>query len=283
LESYTPAGHHAEKNQEEDMKIAGYDVDLLVVGFPGKSVCHGGMGWSTIALLRGHGRVALIDTGPMGMRKLLIERLRGHGLRPADVTDILLTHSHHDHTINWPLFPNARIAIGGQELDWSLQQPWGETPVPELYMRELATLPRTRRLADNDEALPHLRAYAGPGHTPGHLFFVLEADERDVLFVGDAAKTRAELASRQCEATLDAARSADTVARIWSYWSRKPASIVVPGHDVPLIQKEGRIEYLERHEAAVRVSFGDDPQACDVIDLTAKLRAAGVPASEVTA
>ncbi|HTK00951.1 MAG TPA: hypothetical protein VL522_15075 [Bordetella sp.] len=27
------------------MKIAGYELDLLVVGFP---VCHGGMGWSTI-------------------------------------------------------------------------------------------------------------------------------------------------------------------------------------------------------------------------------------------
>jgi glyoxylase-like metal-dependent hydrolase (beta-lactamase superfamily II) len=252
------------------MRIAGYELDLLVVGFPGKSVCHGGMGWSTIALLRGHGRVALIDTGPMGMRKLLIERLRGHGLSPAGVTDVLLTHSHHDHTINWTLFPNARIAIGGQELDWSLEQPWGETPVPELYMRELAALPRMRRLADGDEALPHLRACAAPGHTPGHLFFVLEDADRDVLFVGDAAKTRAELASRRCEATLDAGQSVETVERIWSYWLRKPASIVVPGHDVPLVRKDdGRIEYMERHEAAVRAVFGDDPEVCDVIDLSA--------------
>jgi len=34
--------------------IAGYEMDLLVVGFPGKSVCHGGLGWSAITLLRGH-------------------------------------------------------------------------------------------------------------------------------------------------------------------------------------------------------------------------------------
>jgi glyoxylase-like metal-dependent hydrolase (beta-lactamase superfamily II) len=257
------------------MKIAGYELDLLVVGFPGKSVCHGGMGWSTIALLRGHGRVALIDTGPMGMRKLLIDRLRGHGLGPADVTDVLLTHSHHDHTINWVLFPNARIAIGGRELAWSLEQPWGETPVPELYMRELASWPRLDRLADGAEALPNLRAHAAPGHTPGHLFFVLEDEDRDVIFVGDAAKTRAELASRRCEATLDAARSSETVERIWSCWARKPASIVVPGHDVPLIQRDGRIEYLERHEAAVRATFGDDPEACDIIDLTGNAAGAG--------
>ncbi|AOB31343.1 metallo-beta-lactamase [Bordetella sp. H567] len=257
------------------MEIAGYALDLLVVGFPGKSVCHGGMGWSTIALLRGHGRVALIDTGPMGMRKVLIERLRAHGHAPADVTDVLLTHSHHDHTINWVLFPNARIAIGARELAWSLEQPWGETPVPELYMRELASSPRVDRLADGAQALPHLRAHAAPGHTPGHLFFVLEDEDRDVLFVGDAAKTRAELASRRCEATLDSDASAATVERIWSCWSRKPGSIVVPGHDVPLLQRDGRIEYMQRHQAAVKANFGDDPEAFEIIDLTGAISRAG--------
>ena len=30
-----------------------YKLDVLVQGYPGKSVCHGGLGWSTIALLRG--------------------------------------------------------------------------------------------------------------------------------------------------------------------------------------------------------------------------------------
>jgi len=29
-----------------------YRIDVLVQGFPGKAVCHGGLGWSTIALLR---------------------------------------------------------------------------------------------------------------------------------------------------------------------------------------------------------------------------------------
>ena len=52
-----------------------YDIDVVIQGFPGKSVCHGGLGWSSVVLLRGHGRVALIDTGSFGMRRLLIERL----------------------------------------------------------------------------------------------------------------------------------------------------------------------------------------------------------------
>ena len=57
------------------MKAGGYEIDIVVQGYPGKSVCHGGLGWSTIVLLRGHGRVALIDTGGFGIRKTLIERL----------------------------------------------------------------------------------------------------------------------------------------------------------------------------------------------------------------
>ncbi|MGB6104972.1 MAG: MBL fold metallo-hydrolase [Pusillimonas sp.] len=250
------------------MKLTGYDLDLLVVGFPGKSVCHGGLGWSTIALLRGHGRVALIDTGPIGMRNLLIQRLSIHGLTPSDVTDVLLTHAHHDHCINWTLFPKARIAIGDTELDWSLQQPWGETPVPELYVKELATWPRMHRLSDGDTALPHLRAYAAPGHTPGHLFFVLEGEEHDILFLGDAAKTRAELASRRCDATLDATQSAQSIDLIWAHWQRKPGSIVVPGHDVPLRLDQDGIHYMERHSAAIQVSVGDDPDECRIIDLS---------------
>ena len=76
-------------------------------------------------LLRGHGRVALIDTGSFGMRPLLRPRLTARGLEPKDVTDLLLTHSHHDHSVNWPLFRHARIVIGARELAWSLEQPWG--------------------------------------------------------------------------------------------------------------------------------------------------------------
>ena len=29
-----------------------FQLNVLVQGFPGKSVCHGGLGWSTIALIR---------------------------------------------------------------------------------------------------------------------------------------------------------------------------------------------------------------------------------------
>jgi N-acyl homoserine lactone hydrolase len=112
-------------------KISGIDLDIVVTGFPGKSVCHGGLGWSTVVVLRAHGRIAVVDTGGFSMRTMLLKRFAERGLNPKDVTDLLLTHSHHDHSVNYPMFPNARIVIGAHELDWSLTVPWGETPVPE--------------------------------------------------------------------------------------------------------------------------------------------------------
>jgi len=174
------------------MKVGDYDIDIVVQGFPGKSVCHGGLGWSTVVLLRAYARTALIDAGSFGMRTMLLKRLKDRGLQPADVTDLLLTHSHHDHSVNWILFSHARIVIGAQELAWSLDEPWGETAVPELYMRELNTWRTLYTAQEGEEVFPGITAHLAPGHTPGCLVFLLRTSERDVIFTGDAAKNRAE-------------------------------------------------------------------------------------------
>jgi N-acyl homoserine lactone hydrolase len=147
------------------MKINDYDIDIVVQGFPGKSVCHGGLGWSSVVLLRAHDRIVLIDTGGFSMRAMLIKRFAERGLKPTDITDLLLTHSHHDHSVNWAMFPKARIVIGANELEWSLKEPWGIGPVPELYVRELNTWPTVHKAADGEEVFPSVTAHLAPGHT----------------------------------------------------------------------------------------------------------------------
>jgi glyoxylase-like metal-dependent hydrolase (beta-lactamase superfamily II) len=250
------------------MQIDGYAVDILVQGYPGKTVCHGGLGWSTIALIRGHGRVVLIDTGGFGVRKLIIERLAHHGLKPADVTDLLLTHAHHDHCVNWTLFSRARIVVGASEIAWALAEPWGETSVPELYVRELNTWPTMHKAADGEELAPGITAHSAPGHTPGHLMYVLAGRDREVIFTGDAAKNRAELVSGKADASYDGAVSEASIAKIWSFWRRRAGSVVVPGHDIPMVQREGKTEYLSSREAAIKAWFGDDLETTTTIALT---------------
>jgi ribonuclease BN (tRNA processing enzyme) len=51
--------------------------------------------------LRDGGRVVIVDTGSFHMRRLIGDQLTQRGLTPADVTDLVLTHAHYDHSINW--------------------------------------------------------------------------------------------------------------------------------------------------------------------------------------
>ncbi len=240
------------------LEEGGYHITIMVQGYPGKSVCHGALGWSTIVLLRGHGRTALIDTGSFGQRQLILGGLKAAGLTPADVTDVLLTHSHWDHSLNWVMFPTARVHIDGGELDWALKEPWGVTPVPELYVRELAASQQKVRIEAGDTVLPGITAHAAPGHTPGHVFFLLSGPERDVIFTGDAAKNRAEIVSLVADMTYDPAISKQSMLEICAVWARKPGTVLVPGHDAPMILKNGQPHYIADIDAGIAAWFGEE-------------------------
>jgi glyoxylase-like metal-dependent hydrolase (beta-lactamase superfamily II) len=250
-------------------KLGGWDIEIVVQGYPGKSVCHGGLGWSTIALLRGHGRVALVDVGSFSQRNLIRDRLAAHSLAPADVTDVLLTHSHWDHAINWVMFPQARVAIGRKELAWAIKEPWGTTPVPELYVRELDRSKQAAVVKAGDEVVPSIRAHDAPGHTPGHLIFVLEGDTHDVVFTGDAAKNRAELLSLTADMTYDQTVSRSSMERIWELWRNKPGTILVPGHDVPMVLENGHPKYIGERAAGISSWFGETLDQTTLFKLTA--------------
>ena len=234
------------------------EIDIVVHGFPGRSVCHGPLGFSTIASVRSGDRLALVDVGSFGQRALLTDHLEACGLAPGDVTDVLLTHAHYDHSVNWVLFKDAAIVISREELDWALKEPWGETPVPELYVRELVRCPALRTVGDGDEAFPGITARAAPGHTPGSVVFVLDTGDRDVVFTGDACKNRAELLSGAAYMPHDPEASRASIDAIRGFWTRRPDGILVPGHDLPMAHENGKPRYLGTREAAIRAWYGED-------------------------
>jgi N-acyl homoserine lactone hydrolase len=240
------------------LAVGAYEIDILVQGFPGKTVCHGGLGWSTIALLRGNGRVALVDVGSFSQRQLITKGLEERGLTPSDVTDVILTHAHWDHTINWVLFPKARVRIGAEELRWAVEQPWGHPTLPELYIRELDGSKQLHKVRAGDEVLPGLKAYHAPGHTPGHLIFVLTGPDRDVIFTGDSAKNRPELITRVPDMSMNRDQHQATFALIWELWRKRPHTVVIPGHDVPMVLQDDKPVFMaERVNAGVTAWFGD--------------------------
>jgi glyoxylase-like metal-dependent hydrolase (beta-lactamase superfamily II) len=64
---------------------------------------------STVTLILDAGRVIVVDPGMVGDRDGLLAALAGYGTAPGEVTDIVFSHHHPDHTVNAALFPAARI------------------------------------------------------------------------------------------------------------------------------------------------------------------------------
>ena len=233
-------------------------VDVLIQGYPGASASNGGMGWSTVALIRTLDRVVLVDTGPMGVRELLRTRLAEFGLQPAEVTDVVLTHAHHDHSINWVMFPNARVHISAAELEWAVAVAPGSSPVPELYVDALAASPQLALIAGAAEILPGVRVEPVPGHTPGSLLVIVDGGRAETIFAGDAAKSRAEVLSRRAVSSMDAKRSTDSIDLIVDRWNARPGTILVPGHDLPMQIAGGEVRYLASRDASVEARLGAD-------------------------
>jgi glyoxylase-like metal-dependent hydrolase (beta-lactamase superfamily II) len=63
----------------------------------------------TVTLIIDGGAVIIVDPGMVADRGMLLAALTAHGPHPEDVTDVVFSHHHPDHTVNAALFPNARI------------------------------------------------------------------------------------------------------------------------------------------------------------------------------
>ena len=64
---------------------------------------------STVSLVRDTDAAIVIDPGLVAARSAILDPLASHDLGPDDVTDVVISHHHPDHTLNIALFPNARV------------------------------------------------------------------------------------------------------------------------------------------------------------------------------
>ncbi|MDO9384981.1 MAG: MBL fold metallo-hydrolase [Hyphomicrobiaceae bacterium] len=235
-----------------------YEVHVLVQGYPGRAICHGGLGWSTVTLLRGHGRIVLIDVGGYATRKEIAKQLDALSIAPDAVTDVILTHTHHDHAVNFVLFPKATVWIGDEELTWATKQIPGFNPLAELHARELSISPRVKRLRNDEHFLEGFQAIHSPGHTPGHLAYYFEYEDQRILFTGDAAKNRAELLAMDVDMTQDREASKATLARFWELWKAHPQTVLIPGHDLSMtLDHTGRPQYIGERRAGIEAWFSE--------------------------
>ena len=145
-----------------------------------------GSSWAYILL--GQGEAALIDTGSDAAGGALLAALAQHGLTPAQVRTIVLTHGHRQVRAAVPLFPRARLAMAAADVPLVIglaqpRAPWARLqhrwrPAPPLRRPIQALLPGQRLLL----AGHRLDVVALPGHTAGSLALVHPA----CTFVGDS-------------------------------------------------------------------------------------------------
>jgi glyoxylase-like metal-dependent hydrolase (beta-lactamase superfamily II) len=71
--------------------------------------CHDDGVASSVSLVLDGEATIVIDPGMVTTTELILAPLQALGLGPRDVTHVVLTHHHPDHTINVGLFPDAEV------------------------------------------------------------------------------------------------------------------------------------------------------------------------------
>ncbi len=208
----------------------------------------------TIWLVRGNGRNILVDSGfyhdhffkDWQVRDFTkpSETLRRVGLKPEDITDIIITHMHWDHVDGIDLFPNARIWIQKDELEYYAGEAWqskdthgGIDEEDVLTLVKMNTQGRVGMVnGDAQQIIPGITCYTGGKHTYQSQYVGVETTAGAVVLASDNMYLYENLERHAPIAeTVDAAsnlRAQDRMKQI----AVRP-ELIIPGHDPAVFAK----------------------------------------------
>jgi len=113
-------------------------LNVLCSGYAGERVA------STVVLVRDGDAVIVVDPGMVASRAQILGPLEELDVLPDEVTDVVFSHHHPDHTLNAALFARARF-----------HDFWA------IYQNDVWT----ERDADGFQLSPSVQLLATPGHT----------------------------------------------------------------------------------------------------------------------
>jgi glyoxylase-like metal-dependent hydrolase (beta-lactamase superfamily II) len=156
---------------------------------------------------------AIIDPGMVPTREAILRPLAGQGVRPEDVTDVILSHHHPDHTVNCALFPRARVHDY-----WAvyLGDRWTSRPAEKLLLAPSVMLLET------------------PGHTPQDITTLVGTPKGVVAFT--------HLWWNSGGPTPDPLASDNGLIRTHRRRVLQLARTIVPGHGAPFVPDPRRRE-----------------------------------------
>jgi glyoxylase-like metal-dependent hydrolase (beta-lactamase superfamily II) len=201
-----------------------------------------------IWLVRGNGRNILVDSGfyhdhfftewKVNDFTKPSEALKPLGLKPEDVTDVIITHMHWDHADGMDLFPKARIWIQKDELQYYAGEAWqskdthgGIDADDVLTLVRLNTQGRVGLVGgDGQEVIPGVTCYTGGRHTYASQYVGVNTAAGTLVVASDNMYLYENLEKHvPIAATLDAVsnlRAQDRMKQIAAN-----LRLIVPGHD----------------------------------------------------
>jgi glyoxylase-like metal-dependent hydrolase (beta-lactamase superfamily II) len=178
-------------------------VDVLFAGYADDRVA------GTVSCVRDGDLVAIVDPGMVPNRSAILKPLTDLGIEPSDVTDVILSHHHPDHTMNIALFEHARV-----------HDTWA------IYEGDIWT----DRPANGAELSPAVRLMATPGHTAQDITTLVQTDEGVVALTHlwwDESSASDPLAEDLESLFANRERVLET------------ATLIVPGHGAPFTPGAG--------------------------------------------
>ncbi len=149
-------------------------LDVVAVGYIRDEADDRSRVQSTIVLVRSGARVIVVDPGMVADPAGLLDRLALLGVAPADVTDVVCSHQHLDHTINVGLFPLATVHDHAASYRGDL---WTSRPADGLELAPGVTLLQTP--GHTAEDVTTLVATAGGPIACTHLWWSAEGPADD--------------------------------------------------------------------------------------------------------
>jgi len=201
-----------------------------------------------IWLVRGNGHNILVDSGFYHDRFFKdyqvtdfvkpSETLSRVGLKPEDITDIIITHMHWDHADGVDLFPNARIWIQKDELEYHAGEAWqskdtsdGIDPEDLLTLVKLNTQGKVGLVnGDAQQILPGITCYTGGKHTYQSQYVGVETATGTYVLASDNLYLYENLEKQlPIAATVDTASNLRAQVRMRQIAARP--DFIIPGHD----------------------------------------------------
>ncbi len=207
-----------------------------------------------IWLVRGNGRNILVDSGFYHDRFFKdwhvtdftkpSDTLQRVGLKPEDITDVIITHMHWDHADGLDLFPNARIWIQKDELQYYAGEAWqAKNTHGGIDEDDVLTLVKLNMQGDvglvngdAQEIIPGVICYTGGKHTYQSQYVGVQTAEGTVVLASDNMYLYENLERHApIAATLDSASNLRAQDRMKQIAARP--GLVVPGHDPAVFTK----------------------------------------------